>query len=320
MRAGYRIVALGGGTGLASLLLGIKHLPIEHLAAVVTVSDDGGSTGRLREEFDIPAVGDLRHCLVALAEDDELLSRLFAFRFSGDGALGGHCLGNLLLAALMEITGDFALAARLSAEVLKVRGTILPATSANVHLVGRDASGRRLEGEREITALGPPVEVLLEPADPPAVAEAVTAIRSADLVLLGPGSLFTSLVPNLLVPGVVEALQQRRGPLVYIANLMTQARETVGLSLEDHVDALARHAPGIAPDLVLANTVPPSEAARRRYAAESQEPLVVAKDAPWAGPGRLLPWPLLVETEDGLVRHDRGSLANAVAHIAEGTP
>jgi len=317
MRAGYRIVALGGGTGLASLLLGIKHLPTEHLAAVVTVSDDGGSTGRLREEFDIPAVGDLRHCLVALAEDDELLSRLFAFRFSGKGALGGHSLGNLLIAALVEITGDFALAARLSAEVLKVRGTILPATSANVHLVGRDAAGRRLEGEREITAHGPPVEVLLEPPDPPAVAEAVTAIRNADLVLLGPGSLFTSLVPNLLVPGVVDALRQRRGPLVFVANLMTQARETVGMSLEDHVSALCRHAPGVTPDVVLANSVPPSAAARARYAAESQEPLVVADDRAWPGPGRLLPWPLLAETGDGLVRHDREALAAAVAQVAE---
>ncbi len=318
MSTGYRIVALGGGTGLASLLHGIKRLPLEHLAAVVTVSDNGGSTGRLREEFDIPAVGDLRNCLVAMAEDNELLARLFAHRFGGRGALGGHCLGNLLIAALVQITGDFALAARLSAEVLKVRGTILPATTANVHLVGRDASGRKLDGELEITSGGPPVEIALEPSGPAAVAEAVTAIANADLVLLGPGSLFTSVIPNLLVPGVAEAVRGRRGRLVWIANLMTQARETLGMSIFDHLAAFARHAPGVVPDVVIANSVAPSDAARRRYADEDQEPLLVDPADPWPGPGRLLPWPLLAETPEGLVRHDREALAAAVLRIADG--
>lgn len=320
MPSRYRIVALGGGTGLASLLAGIKRLPLDHLAAVVTVSDNGGSTGRLREEFDIPAVGDLRNCLVAMAEDNELLARLFAFRFAGEGALGGHCLGNLLIAALVEITGDFALAARLSGEVLNVRGTILPATAANVHLVGRDAAGRRLDGEREITADGPPLEVALEPSDPPAVAEAVTAIANADIVLLGPGSLYTSVIPNLLVPDVAEAVRRRRGRLVWVANLMTQARETLGMSIADHLEALARHAPGVEPDVVVVNSTAPSPRALERYAAEQQAPLVLAADAPWPGPGRLLAWPMLAELPDGLVRHDRSALAAAVARIAEGGP
>ncbi len=312
-----RVVALGGGTGLSSLLMAVKGLAIEHLTAVVTVTDDGGSTGRLRREFDIPAVGDLRHCLVALAEDHELLARLFEHRFAGNGELGGHSLGNLFLTGLLQMTGDVSRAVRLSAEVLKVRGTILPATTANVHLVGWDREGGRLEGESRVSAAGPPARVELEPASPPAVPEAVAAIRAADLILLGPGSLFTSIIPNLLVPGIAEAVAARRGQLVWVANLMTQPGETTGMNLADHLGAITAHAPGVTPDVILANDRPASPEVMTRYADEGAEPLLAGDPAAWGGPGRLDPRPLLVETPEGLVRHDRAELAAAVLGLLE---
>jgi len=312
-----RLVAFGGGTGLSSLLMALKGLAIEHLTAVVTVTDDGGSTGRLRREFDIPAVGDLRHCLVALAEDHELLARLFEHRFAGNGELGGHSLGNLFLTGLLQMTGDVSRAVRLSAEVLKVRGTILPATTANVHLVGWDRQGGRLEGESRVSAAGPPARVELEPACPPAVPEAVAAIRAADLILLGPGSLFTSIVPNLLVPGIAEAVASRRGRLVWIANLMTQPGETTGMSLEEHLGAITAHAPGVTPDIVLANDRPPSAGVITRYASQDAEPLLAGDPDRWEGPGRLMARPLLVETPEGPVRHDRAALAAAVLGLLE---
>ncbi len=320
MSSSPRVVALGGGTGLSSLLMAVKHLAIEHLTAVVTVTDDGGSTGRLRREFDIPAVGDLRHCLVALAEDHELLARLFDHRFAGNGELGGHSLGNLFLTGLLQMTGDVSRAVRLSAEVLKVRGTILPATTANVHLVGWDQKGGRLEGESRVSSAGPPARVALEPEAPPAVPEAVAAIRAADLILLGPGSLFTSIIPNLLVPGIARAVAGRGGRLVWVANLMTQPGETAGMDLADHLDAITSHVEGVVPDVILANDRPPSPKVEARYAGEGAVPLLAGDPASWKGPGRLMARPLLVETPEGVVRHDRAELAAAVLGLLEEGP
>lgn len=320
MSSSPRVVALGGGTGLSSLLMAVKHLAIEHLTAVVTVTDDGGSTGRLRREFDIPAVGDLRHCLVALAEDHELLARLFDHRFAGNGELGGHSLGNLFLTGLLQLTGDVSRAVRLSAEVLKVRGTILPATTANVHLVGWGRDGSRLEGESRVSSAGPPARVELEPSTPPAVPEAVAAIRAADLIFLGPGSLFTSIIPNLLVPGIAESIAERRGRLVWVANLMTQPGETAGMDLNDHLAALMDHVAGVVPDVVLANDRPPSPGVAARYAGEGAAPLLAGDPDAWSGPGRLMARPLLMETPEGVVRHDRSELAAVVLALLEDRP
>lgn len=317
MRTGLRVVALGGGTGLSALLLAIKRLQLGHLAAIVTVTDDGGSTGRLRREFQIPALGDLRNCLVAVAEDDELLARLFAHRFEGEGELAGHALGNLFLAGMLQITGDLGLATRLMAEVLKVRGTIYPSTAENTHLLGYTESGEVLEGERKITSGGPPSRITLLPPAPKAVPEAVAAVAKADLVVLGPGSLYTSVIPNLLVPGIAEAVRNRRGLLVWVANLMTQAHETTGLSLEQHLQAITDHAPGVEPDLVLVNSVEPSAEAIRRYAALDQVPIGVAQEVGGLGAERLMQWPLLAETADGLVRHDRAQLLAAFTKILD---
>lgn len=312
---GSRLVALGGGTGLASLLLSIKHLSLDKLTAIVTVTDDGGSTGRLRREFGVPAMGDLRNCLVAAAEDGELLARLFDYRFGGEGALGGHSLGNLFLTAMVHITGDMGSAVRLSGDVLKTRAQILPSTAENVQLIGMKDTGDRMEGECQVTAAGPPTRVFLEPRCPAAVSEALEAIRDADLLLLGPGSLYTSIIPNLLVPGIREALEKREGRLVFIANLMTQACETLGMSIKDHLRAISEHANGLFPDLTLANNKSPSREAEIRYESEQQR-VLLAPDH-WDGPGQILGAPLLYEDVGGLIRHDRRVLAEIVVHLLE---
>lgn len=312
---GTRLVALGGGTGLASLLLSIKKLPLDALTAIVTVTDDGGSTGRLRREFGVPAMGDLRNCLVAAAEDDELLARLFDYRFGGKGDLAGHALGNLFLTALIHITGDMGSAVRLSGDVLKTRAQILPSTAENVRLIGLGENGDRMEGECRVTAEGPPKRVFLEPREPAAVPEAVEAISKADLLLLGPGSLYTSIIPNLLVPGIREAIRHRKAPLVFVANLMTQARETLGMSIRAHLNAIAGHTGGIQVDITLANSRAPSRKAELRYESEQQEVLLAPPS--WEGPGLMRGAPLLDEGPEGLIRHDRRALSEMIIHLLE---
>ncbi len=299
---------MGGGSGLATLLKGVKTLPLASLTAVVTVTDDGGSTGRLRREFGVPAPGDVRNCLVALAEDEELLTRLFAFRFPGEGPTGGHSLGNLFMIALAHLTGDFPQAVRLAGEVLRTRGQVLPATEANVHLVAETQEGKLVVGETAISAAGPPKRLALSPPDAPALPAVTEALRQADMVVLGPGSLFTSLVPNLLVHGVREALAASRALTVYVANLVTQPGETSGFSLKDHVDALRRFAPDLRVDVVLANSAPLPPEVAARYRAAGAEPVLAeaVEDIP------VVLEPLLAVTADGTVRHAPQRLAQAL--------
>ena len=251
-----RVVAIGGGTGLSTLLRGLKryvHTPpgsqplsdsrckdaaclIRDLAAVVTVTDDGGSSGRLREDFKMLPPGDVRNCMVALSEDEHLLSKLFQFRFD-QGDLQGHSFGNLFVAALSHITGDFAQAVGLSSQILATRGRIYPATNHNVTLSARMDDGSDVHGETNITASKRRIEVLtLEPPDAPPLPDALDAIRHADLVTLGPGSLYTSLITNLLVRGIPEALAETRATRVYVCNLMTQANESLGLTASEHIE------------------------------------------------------------------------------------
>ncbi|MCU0293382.1 MAG: YvcK family protein, partial [Thermoanaerobaculaceae bacterium] len=268
---GPRVVALGGGTGLATLLRAAKRLPLGTLSAIVTVSDDGGASGRLRQEYDMPPPGDVRNCLVALAEDDELLTKLFAFRLPGNGPTGGHPLGNLFMTALHHLTGDFPRAVRLAAEVLRVRGTVLPATSETVTLWGEGPDGEKLVGETAVSLGGPPRRVWLEPPEPRALPEALAAIQAADVVLVGPGSLYTSLIPGLLVPALRETLVAARARKIYIANLVTQPGETDGFDLDHHLTELAAYAPGFHPDVVLLNSAPLPAALQRLYAATGAE-------------------------------------------------
>lgn len=237
------ITALGGGTGLAALLRGLKHGNVD-LSAVVTVADDGGSSGRLRRELGVLPPGDIRNCLVALADDESLLSQLFQYRFN-DGPLAGHSFGNLFLAAMSEVAGGFDRAVEESSHVLRVHGDVLPSTLAEVSLWAERVNGARIRGESEIsTGRVPCRRVWLEPRDPAAHRPALDAIARADLVLLGPGSLFTSILPHLAVPEIAEAVSGAPGLVVYVCNIMTQPGETDGFSAADHVERILDAAPG----------------------------------------------------------------------------
>lgn len=286
-RVGLRVVAIGGGTGLSTLLRGLKrHVPssglgepeatgpyaVSDLAAVVTVTDDGGSSGRLRANFNMLAPGDLRNCMVALSEDEHLMSRLFRHRFQSGGELGGHSFGNLFVAALTEMTGDFGHAIQLAGEVLAMRGHIYPATYSNATLVACMANGDVVRGETNITASKEQiVELTLDPAVVEPLAETLAAIAEADLITLGPGSLYTSLITNLLVKGIPDALAAAQGTRVYIANLMTQANESLHLTASQHIERIYAHTRQPVFDYALINTAPVPHAVRERYAVEGAE-------------------------------------------------
>jgi uncharacterized cofD-like protein len=276
-----RVVAIGGGTGLSTLLRGLKKYTIRtaetppegqfisDLTAIVTVSDDGGSSGRLRRELGMLPPGDVRNCLVALSEDENLISKLFQYRFTSSGDLEGHNFGNLFLAALTAMTGDFAVAVKQAAEILATRGHILPATSANVQLEATMDDGSRVVGETSINASNRRiVELHMTPAHPEPLPQTLEAIASADIITLGPGSLFTSLIPNLLVRGIPEAIASSRAVRVFICNLMTEANESLNMTASDHIKAIYRHSSGKIFDYALVNTAPVSASMRERYAEE----------------------------------------------------
>ncbi len=246
--APLKIVSIGGGNGLSTLLRGLKRYARASggaldITAIVTVTDDGGSSGRLRREFDVLPPGDIRTCMVALSEDEALLSRLFQHRFSNGRGLKGHSFGNLFLTAMTQVTGDFGQAVKLSSEVLAVRGRIYPATAANVVLEATLADGKKVRGETRISRSRSRIEkIALRPARPKPLAGALRAIAEADLITLGPGSLFTSVVPNLLVDGVAAAIGKSPALKAYIVNLMWQPGETTNFRASDHLAALLRHA------------------------------------------------------------------------------
>src|SRR5882724_2554453 len=318
---GLRVVALGGGTGLSSLLRGLKYnvvrrqdltptakRPIADLAAIVTVTDDGGSSGRLRRENRILPPGDIRNCMVALASDEALLSHLFQYRFHAGRGLTGHNFGNLFLAALTHVTGDFTEAVRVSSKVLAIRGRIFPSTVANVTLEAVLESGKRVHGETSISASKAPIRRLqLNPRRVRPVPEAVEAIRHADLILLGPGSLYTSILPNLLIPGIANAIRRSKAARVYIANLMTQPGETTGYSLSEHLNAIQRHVPGRIIDWVVANRKSVSPDVARRYRKEGAERVVV--DLPLLKKQRVRVILDSLLEEHGVIRHDSKRLA-----------
>jgi len=287
-----RVVAIGGGTGLSTLLKGLKHYVspaelqseqalISGLCAVVTVSDDGGSSGRLRKEFNMLPPGDIRNCIVALSEDETLLSRLFQHRFIKGSGLEGHSFGNLFLAALTSITSDFAEAVRLSSEILVTRGHIFPATTSNVELEALMEDGTRVRGETQITASkGRIKELFLDPADAQPLPQTIEAIARANLITMGPGSLFTSLIPNLLVHGIPEAIVNSAAVKVYVCNLMTQANESLGLTAADHIRALNRHAQVERLfDYALINRTAASPEMKAKYALEGASQIVADLEA-----------------------------------------
>jgi uncharacterized cofD-like protein len=275
---GLNLVALGGGTGLSTLLAGIKCLVgdrksgdlwIENLSAIVTVSDDGGSSGRLREELQMLPPGDIRNCMIALSEDSNLLSQLFRYRFRGNGELGGHSFGNLFLAALTEVTGDFTEAVRLSSEVLASKGHIYPATISDVRLVAELDDGNVVRGETQISASRAPIRRLrLEPEQCLPLPAVLKAIRAADVITVGPGSLYTSILPNLLVARVSQAIGESNATRIFICNLMTQPGETDSYSARQHLATIKSYAPEIHFDFVIMNDKRITEEQSERYALE----------------------------------------------------
>jgi uncharacterized cofD-like protein len=281
----YRVVALGGGTGLSALLRGLKaHVaergkqspkqPIGSLTAIVTVTDDGGSSGRLRREYKVLPPGDIRNCMVALSRDEMLLGDLFQYRFPAGRGLAGHSFGNLFLTALTNVTGDFPRAVQVSAQVLAIRGRIYPSTAQNVTLEAQLAGGKVVKGETKISSSRKRIErVRLVPRRVRPLPEVLAALREADLILVGPGSLYTSILPNLLVEEVSEVIANSRATRVYIANLMTQPGETRNYSVADHVRAIYAHTRHQLFDKVVINHTPVEPRLLRRYAAQGAEPV-----------------------------------------------
>ncbi len=358
-----RVVAIGGGTGLSTLLRGLKHfvpatpssrratdvatrphldrraevaihnLPclIRDLAAIVTVTDDGGSSGRLREDLKMLPPGDVRNCMVALSEDEHLLAKLFQYRFR-QGDLEGHSFGNLFVAALSDITGDFAQAVQMSSQILATRGRIYPATNINVTLAAHMDDSSLVRGETNITASPHRIlELMMEPADAEPLPGALEAIANADLITLGPGSLYTSLITNLLVRGIPEALAASKATRVYVGNLMTQANESLGLTASQHIEKILQHCNrGICHserssesqslpyprlfDYALINTAPISPTLLEKYAREGQSPIEPDLDRIRALGVEPIPGNFV--HEGNLLRHDPDRVTAALLELA----
>jgi uncharacterized cofD-like protein len=319
---GLNFVAIGGGNGLSTLLSGLKRFVnaeetepvwIKDLSAIVAVSDDGGSSGRLREELQMLPPGDIRNCMVALSEDSHLLSQLFRHRFRGEGDLGGHSFGNIFLAALTEITGDFAEAVKLSCEILASKGHIYPATVADVRLAAELEDGSTVRGETNISKVGSRIKRLyLEPETCQPMAETLAAIHEANVITVGPGSLFTSLLPPLLVEGVAEAISMSGAVKIFVCNLMTQPGETDGFSARRHLELVRQYSPQIDFDYVIVNDHPISPIQSAKYADEGAEQIGVhGSISPAAIEGAEIVYGNLLDEGDK-VRHHPGKLAQVV--------
>jgi uncharacterized cofD-like protein len=329
---GLNIVAIGGGTGLSTLLRGLKRYvdsdgawSIERLGAIVTVTDEGGSSGFLRKEFGMLPPGDVRNCITALAEEEDLLSKLFTYRFAtGESSLAGHSLGNLLLTALTDITGGFDHAILAASEVLAIRGDIYPSTLEDVRLRATLADGKELIGEVAISGslLGDRrkkprphariVHLSIDPADAKPTDGALAALAAADLILIGPGSLYTSVLPNLLIKPLAEALRQAKALRVYVCNVMTQPGETEGYSAEEHLSAIIEHA-GLVVDVMILNGRRPSDTMLESYSKENQFPVQFDINAirelgvtPFFGD---------IIAEGDFVRHNSAALAETVFRL-----
>ncbi len=319
-----RVVALGGGNGLSALLQGLKSytrpsdsgLPLLDITAIVTVTDDGGSSGRLRREFDVLPPGDIRNCMVALSEDSALLARLFQHRFASGRGLKGHSFGNLFLMALTQIMGDFPDAVRVSSEVLNIAGRIYPSTDANVALEATLANGATVVGETRISKSRQRIRrIHLIPRRVSPLPAALTAIAEADVITLGPGSLFTSVVPNLLVEGIPAAIRKSRAVKGYFVNLMSQPGETTEFSASDHVRALHQHARGPLLDYVIVNIRPIPSAVKKRYALETARPIDNDIDVLFKMGLKVIAGRLTQLAEK--VRHDPAATAAVVMNLAQ---
>ncbi len=316
LQQGYKIVAIGGGTGLSTLLRGLKRRT-SNLTAIVTVSDDGGSSGRLQKELGVLPPGDVRNCLVALADDEALVTDLFRYRFTEGEGLSGHSFGNLFLAAMSGITGNFDHAIKESSRVLNIVGRVLPSTLGVVQLCAELDDGTILQGESNISAAARKIKQVF--FDPPAAApleEVISAIRDADAIVLGPGSLFTSVAPNFLVSRIAREVAHAHAVKMYVCNVMTQPGETDGMTAADHVEALLQNAGERVCDYVIVNDEPPSRLLGA-YAQEGQVP--VEPDCDRIAALGLEPVRAAVIGETEMVRHDPEKLATVVLGIVDRT-
>ena len=312
LNKGAKIVAIGGGTGLSMLLKGIKKYT-NNITAVVTVGDDGGSSGRLREEMGILPPGDIRNCIAALADDEDLITKLFQYRFKTGEGLEGHSFGNLFLTALCAITGNMVKAVKESSNVLNIRGVVLPATLDDMKLLAEFEDGRIIKGESSIPeAHGKIKRLFTDPEICRALPEVLIAIANADLIILGPGSLYTSVIPNLLVSGIVEAIEQSSAKKIYVCNIMTQTGETDNYTVASHVNALLNHAKGkkIIDAVLVNNSLPDNISAG--YAKNGSIPVILDNENLTPIGIEIVSQKLIQENKEGLVRHSSHRVARAV--------
>jgi len=311
-----QIVSIGGGTGLSTLLRGLKSRNAS-IAAIVTVTDDGGSSGRLRADLGVMPPGDIRNCMLALSEDENLMSRLFRYRFGGKGELADHSFGNLFLTAMAGVTGDFAEAVRLTTQILTIRGVIYPSTNSNVSLCAEFEDGRRVEGETRITEAGKRIKkVWLNPPDTQPLKGSLDTIAAADVITIGPGSLYTSIIPNLLVEEIARAVEASPATKIYIQNIMTQPGESQGLTTAEHVEALTRHTGGKQLfSRILVNNAVPSAELLARYSAEGAQLVPVDLDRLRELGLECTELDLLAQGQ--VIRHDPEKLAEAVYCMAK---
>jgi len=310
-----RVVVVGGGTGLSTLLSGIKKIT-KNITAIVTVTDTGGSSGRLRDELDMPPPGDIRNCLVALADSERLFSDLFQYRFEDGSGLKGHSFGNLFIAALSKVTGNFDRAIKESSKVLAIRGRVIPSTLERVSLKAEFMDGTKAEGETAIVAVRKPIrKVEIDPSNCQATPEALDAIDNADLIILGPGSLYTSVLPNLLIPGIREKIVSSSAYKAYVVNVMTQPGETEGFSMNRHLQVLIDHTGSNIVNGCFANTETIPEELVRKYARTNSSPVVVDRSSVEAQGVKVFTDDLI--KVDGQVRHDPEKLARFIFETFE---
>ncbi len=318
-----KVVAVGGGTGLSTLLRGLKREvgeTITELTAIVTVADSGGSTGKIRKIYNIPAPGDIRNCIVALSDSEEIMQDLFQYRFKGEG-LEGHAFGNLFLTAMTEITGSFLEAVKITSRILRTKGEIIPSTVSDVHLIAKFSDGEIVQGEEQITEYGKDKGVRIEdiwidPKNAQAPIDAIGSLETADLILFGPGSLFTSIIPNMLIEGIRSAVRRSSALKIFIVNAMTQPGETDGFTAYDHYRTFLRFSGLDRVDVVIVNTRMPSSSLLKRYLEQGQEPVVpdvgrIAKEGPSVYAEDL------IGEQESFVRHDPNRLTDLILRIAQ---
>lgn len=313
LNRGPKIVAIGGGTGLSMLLKGIKKIT-NNVTAIVTVGDDGGSSGRLREEMGVLPPGDIRNCIAALADDEDLVTKLFQYRFKKGEGLEGHSFGNLFLSALCSITGDMVTAVKESSNVLSIRGRVLPSTLDDMRLVAELEDGRIIHGESNIPeAHGKIKRLSTEPKACRPLEDALEAIREAELIILGPGSLYTSVIPNLLIKEISHEIAHSTARKIYVCNIMTQPGETDHYSVSDHIEAIIDHAESNIMDAVLINDSLPANLAEKYKAADSF-PVVIDTEKIKKTGIKVVSKKLIEESKEGLVRHSSNRVARAIYH------